>query len=56
MFLITLSIICFVRRRSKGTAAYHTAPVHELHSNPYGDENASDDEDDDYELKEVTII
>lgn len=55
MFTITISAICCVRRRSSGSTAYHTAPIQETHSNPYGDENDSDDEDE-YEMKEVTII
>jgi len=54
--IVIVGVVVCVRRRSNGTAAYHNAPIHETHANPYGDENVSDDEEDEYELKEVTII
>ena len=39
-------------------SAYETAANHDVHANPYGDDNDDDssDDDDEYELKEVTII
>lgn len=47
---------CF-KVRKNDRSSYEHAANHDVHANPYGDDNDSDsDSDDEYELKEVTII
>lgn len=51
---ITVGVVLCCMRRSHRPTKYEATPVAERQPNPYGDDN--DDDEDEYELQEVTII
>jgi len=55
---VVFSIYACTRKSRMERNAYESAADHEMIANPYGDEHddSSDSDDDEYELKEVTII
>ncbi len=52
--LLTVGVCFCVRTGKNRSGTYATTAVRETHVNPYGDEE--EEEEDEYELKEVTII